>query len=317
MVPPPTPKRPLKAPAAVPIAASWRLRGTAGDTSAVPANVESDELGAALRSLLSAPERSAVLSDLDGTLAPIVAASRAGGGARARPARPCGRSPRATRLTAVISGRRATEAKRLVGLDEITYSGNHGFEMLLPGESEPRPYPSLDGHEEDAPRFVAGHDAGGAGAGGDPNRGQGGDRRPALARGRQRGRGRVARERDRQRGRVAGAGRPSRPQGAGDQAERPDQQGDRGRRPGARAHRWTRRSTAATTAPTWTRSPRCARSREDGELDAASLRRDRLRRGARPRSPRAADLVVEGPPGFLEALRRLAGRQRRWPTATC
>ena len=32
MVPPPTPKRPLKMPAAVPIATNWRLRGTAGDT---------------------------------------------------------------------------------------------------------------------------------------------------------------------------------------------------------------------------------------------------------------------------------------------
>jgi trehalose 6-phosphate phosphatase len=29
----------------------------------------------------------------------------------------------------------------------------------MPGESEPQPYPSLDGHEQDAPRFVSGHDA--------------------------------------------------------------------------------------------------------------------------------------------------------------
>ena len=46
----------------------------------------------------------------------------------------------------------------MVGLDELAYSGNHGFELLLPGETEVRPDPSLDGHESDAPRFVEGLD---------------------------------------------------------------------------------------------------------------------------------------------------------------
>jgi trehalose 6-phosphate phosphatase len=55
---------------------------------------------------------------------------------------------------ACISGRRAEDARRVVGLDELVYSGNHGFELLLPGESEPRPDPSLDGRDEDASRFV-------------------------------------------------------------------------------------------------------------------------------------------------------------------
>jgi trehalose-phosphatase len=124
----------------------------------VSPNVESDELGAALEPLLSAPERAAVLCDLDGTLAPIV--QRPGDAAVPEPAREALRAVAARyALTAVISGRRATEAKRIVALDEIAYSGNHGFEMLLPGDDEPRPYPSLDGHEEDAPRFVAGHEA--------------------------------------------------------------------------------------------------------------------------------------------------------------
>ena len=57
-------------------------------------------------------------------------------------------------LVGCLSGRRALDARRVVGLDELAYSGNHGFELLLPGDDEVRPDPSLDGHEEDASRFV-------------------------------------------------------------------------------------------------------------------------------------------------------------------
>ena len=61
-------------------------------------------------------------------------------------------------LVGCVSGRPALEARRIVGLEEIAYSGNHGFELLLPGEAEPRPDPSLDGHDGDARAFVAGLD---------------------------------------------------------------------------------------------------------------------------------------------------------------
>ncbi len=37
-------------------------------------------------------------------------------------------------LVGCISGRQAAEARRLVGLDGIAYAGNHGLELLLPGE---------------------------------------------------------------------------------------------------------------------------------------------------------------------------------------
>ena len=53
------------------------------------------------------------------------------------------------------AGRRALDGRRIVGLDELAYSGNHGFELLLPGEAEPHPDPSLDGHDRDANRFVS------------------------------------------------------------------------------------------------------------------------------------------------------------------
>ena len=98
-----------------------------------------------------------MLSDVDGTIAPIV-----GDPSEAK-------VPEETRellrrlaeryaLAGCLSGRRALEARRVVGLYELAYSGNHGFELLLPGDTEVRPDPSLDGHESDAPRFVQGLD---------------------------------------------------------------------------------------------------------------------------------------------------------------
>ena len=53
------------------------------------------------------------------------------------------------RVVAVLSGRPALQARRLVGLEELLYIGNHGLEILLPGKVEPeaikaaRPYQSL------------------------------------------------------------------------------------------------------------------------------------------------------------------------------
>jgi trehalose-phosphatase len=59
-------------------------------------------------------------------------------------------------LVGCVSGRRAEEARRLVGLDDIAYAGNHGLELLLPGDEAVRPDPSLAGRERDAAEFVAG-----------------------------------------------------------------------------------------------------------------------------------------------------------------
>lgn len=115
-------------------------------------------LVAALEPLRAAPERAAILCDLDGTLAPIV--SRPDDAAVPAAARDALRAL-ASRyaLVGIVSGRRATDARRLVGLDELGYSGNHGFERLAPGASEPVPDPALDGHHEDAAGFVAALDA--------------------------------------------------------------------------------------------------------------------------------------------------------------
>jgi len=100
------------------------------------------------------PERSAVLTDIDGTIAPIVLnPSEAAVPERTR--RLLRELAERYALVGCLSGRRAAEARRIVGLDELAYSGNHGFELLLPGDSEVRPDPSLDGHEANAPRFVS------------------------------------------------------------------------------------------------------------------------------------------------------------------
>jgi trehalose 6-phosphate phosphatase len=113
-----------------------------------------ERLARLLAPLREALGRAAILSDVDGTIAPITG----------RPEE--AKVPEHTRallrrlaakyaLVAAISGRRAEDARRVVGVEEIAYAGNHGFELLLPGTDEPRPDPSLDGHEGDAARFVA------------------------------------------------------------------------------------------------------------------------------------------------------------------
>ncbi|HEX7279924.1 MAG TPA: trehalose-phosphatase [Solirubrobacterales bacterium] len=109
---------------------------------------------AILAPLRGEPERTAILTDVDGTLAPIVErAEEAAVPAAARDAL-AALSERYA-LVGCISGRRAEEARRLVGLDSLAYAGNHGLELLLPGEETPRPDPSVAGREGEAAEFVA------------------------------------------------------------------------------------------------------------------------------------------------------------------
>jgi trehalose 6-phosphate phosphatase len=111
-------------------------------------------VAAALAPLREDPSAAAVLCDLDGTLAPIV--DRPEDAAVPEPAREVLRRLAGRyALVGIVSGRRATDARRIAGLDELAYSGNHGFELLAPGAEEPVPDPALAGHESDAARFVA------------------------------------------------------------------------------------------------------------------------------------------------------------------
>ncbi|HYQ79760.1 MAG TPA: trehalose-phosphatase [Solirubrobacterales bacterium] len=109
---------------------------------------------ARLEPLRREPGRAAILTDVDGTLAPIVErAEEAAVPAAAREALAALGERYA--LVGCISGRQAAEARRLVGLDSLAYAGNHGLELLLPGDREVRPDPSIAGREGDAAGFIA------------------------------------------------------------------------------------------------------------------------------------------------------------------
>ncbi|MHB1537914.1 MAG: trehalose-phosphatase [Solirubrobacteraceae bacterium] len=96
----------------------------------------------ALEPLRADPVRSAVLLDIDGTLAPIVRhASDA-------------HVPEATRtllieiakrygLVACISGRRSVSARQIVAIGSISYIGNHGGELLRSGSTRVEVLPAL------------------------------------------------------------------------------------------------------------------------------------------------------------------------------
>jgi trehalose 6-phosphate phosphatase len=109
---------------------------------------------AALAPLRKEPGRSAILTDVDGTLAPIV--ERAEDAAVPAPAREvlAALSERYA-LVGCISGRRAEDARRLVGLDSLAYAGNHGLELLMPEEETPQPDPSVAGREREGADFLA------------------------------------------------------------------------------------------------------------------------------------------------------------------
>jgi trehalose 6-phosphate phosphatase len=116
-------------------------------------------LAEALTPITEDPDGAGIFLDVDGTLAPIVE--------RAEDARVPDETKRAlVRLAdryacvACVSGRAALDARRLVGVEGITYAGSHGAELLEPGASQPEVTPAF---AEWAPRvreFVDSQDTG-------------------------------------------------------------------------------------------------------------------------------------------------------------
>jgi trehalose 6-phosphate phosphatase len=95
----------------------------------------SEEAWERLRSWAQDPDKIAVLTDIDGVLAPIVPTpdmSEVPEELRELLRHLSGRC----RVVAGVSGRAAEDALRLVGLDEVVYYGNHGFEILRDDEVE-------------------------------------------------------------------------------------------------------------------------------------------------------------------------------------
>jgi trehalose 6-phosphate phosphatase len=108
-------------------------------TTAVPLAVGDPSpkraLAEALAPVRAEPAHSAVLLDVDGTLAPIV--RHADDAHVPEPTRvPLIAIARRYGLVACVSGRRATIARRIVALGSITYVGNHGAEVLRGGATE-------------------------------------------------------------------------------------------------------------------------------------------------------------------------------------
>jgi trehalose 6-phosphate phosphatase len=108
----------------------------------------------ALEPLRSDPARSAVLLDIDGTLAPIV---RHADDAHV---------PQATRtlvieiakrygLVGCVSGRRSSTARQIVAIGTIAYVGNHGGELLRPGATRAEVDPQLAQWTERVHAFAA------------------------------------------------------------------------------------------------------------------------------------------------------------------
>src|SRR5438067_3130224 len=96
----------------------------------------------ALEPIRADPQHSAVLLDIDGTLAPIV---RHAADAHVPEAT---RSllieiSRRYRVVGCVSGRRASTARQIVAIGTIAYIGNHGGELLRPRATRPEIDPDV------------------------------------------------------------------------------------------------------------------------------------------------------------------------------
>ena len=110
--------------------------------------IEDDNLRR-LRAWSEQPRTAAILTDIDGTLAPIVPTPDMSE-VSAELKDLLRRLAQAYLLVAGISGRKTSDALDLIGLEEVVYFGNHGFEILRDGEVEviPEALPYLERVQE-------------------------------------------------------------------------------------------------------------------------------------------------------------------------
>src|SRR3954469_21820653 len=112
----------------------------------------------ALRPLTDRPDESAVLCDIDGTLAPIVERAEEATVPEAT-SRLLGRIARRYRVVGSISGGGAAEARRIVGVGGIAYAGAHGAELLLPGQAQAELVPAFATWADRVRDFAFGKDS--------------------------------------------------------------------------------------------------------------------------------------------------------------
>ena len=105
----------------------------------------------------AAPERCAVLTDVDGTLAPIVDRPE-DASVPAETTALLRQMARRFALVACVTGRRAVEAREMVGAPELVYLGNQGFEVLGPGDDEPTLDPAAGPRGDRPAAFLDGID---------------------------------------------------------------------------------------------------------------------------------------------------------------
>src|SRR3954453_23100129 len=89
-----------------------------------------------LQPLISDPEHSAVLLEVDGVLAPIVEQPDDAHMPETT-RRPLIEVAKRFGIVACVSGRRASDARRIVSLGSIAYLGSHGSEILRAGTITP------------------------------------------------------------------------------------------------------------------------------------------------------------------------------------
>src|SRR5271166_505600 len=89
----------------------------------------------ALAPLRESPARAAIFFDIDGTLAPIVE-QPADAAVPERTRQLLSALARRYGAVACVSGRRASEARAMVGVGTISYLGSHGAELLPAGSAE-------------------------------------------------------------------------------------------------------------------------------------------------------------------------------------
>jgi trehalose 6-phosphate phosphatase len=114
---------------------SPRFGARSGEESGHTRVVTSALLSEALEPVRENPARTAILLDIDGTLAPIVqhaADARVPEGTR----QILIALARRYRVVACVTGRRASEARAMVAIGTISYLGSHGAELLRSGWTE-------------------------------------------------------------------------------------------------------------------------------------------------------------------------------------
>ncbi|MFY9488601.1 MAG: trehalose-phosphatase, partial [Solirubrobacterales bacterium] len=119
--------------------------------------MNSDALDTWLHAAGESPRQCALFCDVDGTLAPVVPRADE---ARVplEVSRLLGRLSAKLRLVACVSGRTASDAKRLVGVGGVVYAGAHGAELLNPATGEIERTPELEAWRQPVHDFAAGLD---------------------------------------------------------------------------------------------------------------------------------------------------------------